>query len=444
MTATAIATLKNRFLEYDPKEWTDDMLDSIVSPQDTFSPEGSPAIRIGTLSSSTQTGFSLAAATNSVIDSFADDNNTTLANAVYTNIRGRTMLFKDCTGISLFSVRGQIKCADEVDFASGVYAAVQGYFETMDDTDIQSGAKFWGVDSSIESPASGTVTVDSGGILGGLHAELTGGGEFIQSSGGILAGLYVDEQVTTGAWGYGAYITGANVGILVNANLTPDANRTYMSVQLAGSRATEKDVTYAAATNQNLDVMQYNLNLIGSNPSNSSTTNVIYGNVTHDTTNMANLRVKGCDWTLGVSKNLQDAYTIQTELDIDTNSVTVGGEACAIGSTTSVTSAVTGNVWNTVMVFSTDQTMSSAATLFLSHRSTGTIGHAIYIEANSGTTLGDCIYINSAGTVNYLLAFSAAAGPIATDTSNLPAAATHKIKCRVAGTDFYLIGVADF
>ena len=35
---------------------------------------------------------------------------------------------------------------------------------------------------------------------------MTGAGEFVQDSGGILAGLYIDEQVTTGQWGYGVYI----------------------------------------------------------------------------------------------------------------------------------------------------------------------------------------------------------------------------------------------
>jgi len=164
----------------------------------------------GTLSSTAQNGVALTATNNEVFEVYADDNNTTLGNAVYSTVRSRTMLFKDASGISLFGIRGQIKCADEVDFATGVFAPVGAYFETMDDTDIQSGAKFWGVDSSIESPANGAVTVDSGGILGGLHAELTGGGQFTQSSGGILAGLYIDEQVTTGKWGYGIYVTGAD------------------------------------------------------------------------------------------------------------------------------------------------------------------------------------------------------------------------------------------
>lgn len=44
----------------------------------------------------------------------------------------------------------------------------------------------------------------------------------------------------------------------------------------------------------------------------------------------------------------------------------------------------------------------------------------------------------------YFLQFASADGFLAADTSNLPAAATYKIKCRVGSTDFYLIGVADF
>ncbi|MEN6473757.1 MAG: hypothetical protein ABFD81_07080 [Syntrophaceae bacterium] len=49
-----------------------------------------------------------------------------------------------------------------------------------------------------------------------------------------------------------------------------------------------------------------------------------------------------------------------------------------------------------------------------------------------------------AGTWDYFLDFGSAPGAIVADTSNLPAAATYKIKCRIGSTDFYLIGVADF
>jgi len=177
-------------------------------------------LRLGTLSSSTQTGVALTAAKSSVLDSFADDNNVTLTNAVYTNIRARTMLFKSATGVTIVSARGQIKSADAVDFGPGVYAGVQGYMELVDESDVQSGAKYWGVDSSIDVPSGGTIDVKSGGIAAGLHAELTGAGTATQSSGGILAGLYVDEQITTGTWGYGVYVTGATEGVYVGGAAT--------------------------------------------------------------------------------------------------------------------------------------------------------------------------------------------------------------------------------
>ena len=53
--------------------------------------------------------------------------------------------------------------------------------------------------------------------------------------------------------------------------------------------------------------------------------------------------------------------------------------------------------------------------------------------------------VNGTNKMPYFLHFDASAtSVIAADTSNLPAAATYKIKCRVGSTDFYLIGVADF
>ena len=56
------------------------------------------------------------------------------------------------------------------------------------------------------------------------------------------------------------------------------------------------------------------------------------------------------------------------------------------------------------------------------------------------------IYIPNSndGEWDYFLDFGSAPGAIVADTSNIPAAATYKIKCRIGSTDFYLIGVADF
>ena len=54
--------------------------------------------------------------------------------------------------------------------------------------------------------------------------------------------------------------------------------------------------------------------------------------------------------------------------------------------------------------------------------------------------------IQFTGTHNpdYFLEFQSTADFIAADTSNLPAAATYKLKCKAGATEFYLIGVADF
>lgn len=180
------------------------------------------AIQVGTLSSTSQTGVTLSSTYPNVIDSFADDGNATLGDAVYSNIRARTMLFKACTAGTIVSVKGQLKFADEADMGPGVFAAVQGYMELYDDLDVKSGGKFWGVDASLEAPSGGILTVNSGGIAAGLHAELTGSGQAVQDSGGILAGLYIDEQITTGNWGYGILIPAgaAGLGIQVGTGLS--------------------------------------------------------------------------------------------------------------------------------------------------------------------------------------------------------------------------------
>ena len=403
------------------------------------------AIQVGELSSTTQTGIHLTSTNPNVIDSFADDNNVTLGDANYANIRARTMLFKACTAGTIISVKGQLKFADEADMGPGVFAGVQGYMEAYKDMDVKSGGKFWAVDASIDVPTTGTFTVVSGGIAAGLHAEITGAGTFVQDSGGILAGLYIDEQATVGNWGYGVYVTGAIISLAALSTLTPDSTRSYAGLVVGGSRATAGTVTMAASTSQHLDPIQLNLGIAGSAPTSTSTVNGFYQLITHATTDMANyLRIKGCDWTLDVRKHLQDAYVIQGELDIQTNSVTVGGEACALGLMTSVTSAVTGNVWNTVMAFSTDQTMASAAILFLSARSTGTIGHGLYIEANSGTTLTDAIYINPAGTITNLFKFASASGPVSVDAGATGANSTHKIKIDIGGVAGYIAVFADY
>jgi hypothetical protein len=134
-----------------------------------------------------------------------------------------------------------------------------------------------------------------------------------------------------GGFTLGLDFTGANLteGVRFGQTLTPDSGRTYAAYTI-GSRTTEKDITMAAAASQNLDPVQINLNIIGSNPSSTSTLNAIYQKITHDTTDMANLRLKCADWTIGIGKNIQDAYVYQGEIDF-TAGVTASGEVSVMG-----------------------------------------------------------------------------------------------------------------
>ena len=117
--------------------------------------------------------------------------------------------------------------------------------------------------------------------------------------------------------------------------LTPDANRTYVAMQI-GNRVTEKDITMVAANNQNLDPVQLNLNVIGADPTNSSTINNIWQNITHDTIDMPHLRLKNADWNIAIGKNTLDAYCIQTEIDI-TGTANVTGQCAAISASVQIT-----------------------------------------------------------------------------------------------------------
>ena len=113
-----------------------------------------------------------------------------------------------------------------------------------------------------------------------------------------------------------------------------DRNSVALSV---GNRLVEFDVPMVnTSVAQHLDPVQINLNVIGADPGATSTINAIYQNITHDTTNMANLRLKNADWNIAVGKNVQDAYCIQTEIDI-TGTANVGGQCGVISASLQIT-----------------------------------------------------------------------------------------------------------
>ncbi len=181
----------------------------------------------------------------------------------------------------------------------------------------------------------------------------------------------------------------------------PSSNRDDIGLSI-GTRAAELDVDLANSTSQHLEPVQMNLNFTASGgaPTSTSTVNVLFMKLTHDTIAMPNLRLKGCDWTMAVGVNIQDAYMFQGEIDLS-GSFTVGGEVAVIGLTlNSGTGSITGNIWGMIIV--TTGTAGQDAALFLSHRG-GTLVHSVYIEANSSQTITDAIYLNPAGNITNVL-----------------------------------------
>ncbi len=190
----------------------------------------------------------------------------------------------------------------------------------------------------------------------------------------------------------------------VSVPLVPDSARAD-KVMTIGSRATEKDITMTTGNSQHLEPVQINLNFIGDLPGSTSTVNVMYMQLTHDTTDMTSvLRLKGTDWTFTINKDLQDAYVFQGEIDFGSGTNTIGGEAACLGMTmNSGAGSLTGNRY--VAVFATTGAAGQTAALFLSHRG-GTLTNSLYIECNDSQTITNAIYINEAGTITNFLKFA--------------------------------------
>lgn len=199
-------------------------------------------------------------------------------------------------------------------------------------------------------------------------------------------------------------ITSTNInGFRSNPTFVPDSTRTNYAFSV-GNRVTELDLTMAASASQNFDPIQMNLNIIGSNPTSTSTINLIYQQVTHDTTDMANLRLKGADWTMTINKNLQDAYIFQGEIDYGAAATSVSGE-CGVGCLTlnAGAGAVTGNLRG-LIVNCYGAGLPSTTSIGIEVRTDGgtaTLAEGIRIWKVGGNTITTGIYLNSAVTNLY-------------------------------------------
>lgn len=136
----------------------------------------------------------------------------------------------------------------------------------------------------------------------------------------------------------GITFTGTVVGAIdfADVTLTPNATRTNYALGI-GDRNDELAILFGNAADQNLDPIQmaFDMTCTSTGPTNASTFNGIYQYITHDTTDMTYLRIKGLDWTISTDKVCQDAYVVQTEL-IVSGTKTSSGELMAVSALTTL------------------------------------------------------------------------------------------------------------
>jgi len=298
-----------------------------------------------------------------------------------------------------------------------------------------------------------TLNASAGAVTGnlrGLIVNVYGAG--LPSTTSIGVEVRTDGGSATLAEGIRIWSVGANsittgigfrgdIGIaldFVNATFTPDTNRTDIAFAL-GSRATELDISMAGAATQNFDPVQFNVNIIGTEPTNASTVNLIYSNITHDTTDMTYLRLKCADWNITINKEVQDAYVYQGEIDYGAAATSVNGESAVMSLNMNAgTGAVTGNLRG-LIVNCYGAGLPSSTSIGIEVRSDGgtaTLAEGIRIWKVGGNTITTGIRFGSAMTNLYRIPVAGTA-PTISGVDNY-ADAEGSIKILVGSTAKYL------
>lgn len=209
-----------------------------------------------------------------------------------------------------------------------------------------------------------------------------------------------------------------------------------------GDRDTEFTIPFAGSDGvENFEPIQMVTNVTGTNPASVSKINMIYQQLTHDTTDMANLRLKCADFTISVAKNAQDVYAYQGEISFSGTS-TISGEAAVVGFTMNCGSGtLTGTVYGGLFAMQgTSTPAGSSSAIFLSARTDSmTLTNAIYIEPVTNATITNAIYINEAGTVTNFVKFAATGSAIvASDNAMTTQNTSHAIRIAVGGSTYYI------
>ena len=387
-------------------------------------------IQTGTYQSTADGGITLTSTNARPVSILGDDSGTALTGDIR-QVLSRVLLTIDRTAGTVNAIRGQIKALNLIDSgAACVTAPVTGYLELVGTGARSIGGHCAAVRAALEEGASGTTTIATSSYYAGFEATLTSTRTYTTTgqmaafmcniSGGTSVwpiGFLVDDSSCTTGIDLGTCTTGIEFsgtvteGIVFSAaTLSPggaggDSSRAFE----IGSRTDEFTLAFAGGDGvENFEPVQMKVDVTGTNPASTSKINMIYQQLTHDTTDMASLRLKCADFTISVNKNCKDVYAYQGEIAFGAGTPTASGEVATMGLVLDGGSALT---------------CTNCKILNLTARGAGLPANTsgLYIQSENGCTLTDGVRIQTLGTITNGLRFGNTAGTSSTCPTNMMA-----------------------
>ena len=299
-----------------------------------------------------------------------------------------------------------------------------------------------GVGALLGRIGGSTITVQSSCYLAGVIALASA---VSLSNSGVYAGLYVTKTSGATNFSHGAYIENSDIGIRILSGTTPDTARTNHALVIGGRGAAELTVTFTANTALHYEPIQTNFDMAGVAPTSESTVNIWQGAITHDTRDMANLRLKFTDLLTTVAFDCKDVYIHQAEI-ILSGTTTVSREVAVLGLVCNAGSGtITCGTYNGVNITMRGSgTPAHAAGLMIHTTSSAVVAYGLKIYGTPQPTIGLCMgdYANDNQGPTHLLFVpsgpGADVGPVVQSATGAGTAAEGSIKIKVGSSTKYL------
>ena len=233
-----------------PTIWVSTSKGNIYSYAITVSGDLAESTSIGSQANTAGSGVPISTTYPGAFRVFSDDGGANVGDSVR-GIQSRTLLTVDQSAGTIRALQGQLKALNGVDFATGIYTAVQGYIELAGTHVVASTGVLAAFDASIEIGTALTAT----GYVAGFRAELTGAGT---CGAGLDAGFLVTNAAGAAVWTHGLYVEASAVdkgvyigacttGIELNGVMTTGIQITNATFGVTSARAIKVSTSQAAA-----------------------------------------------------------------------------------------------------------------------------------------------------------------------------------------------------